>query len=273
MDTAITGAVREDTRTRAAGLRTFWLLTGFAFLTYVRNKAALFWVAVFPAGLMLVLGAMYGSDLINPADPNSPTGISFLAPGLAVLSLMSNGLIGNSGAMAHFREKGILRRIQATPLPVWQLILSRVVMRSVVMVGQAALMIGLSVLVFQARYDWMGVVEAVPWVVLGAVLFMAMGQAIAATVRKVDTVMAVAQVINFVLMFLGSLWTPFAAMPGWLQSVSRWLPSTMVADLVRAPMLPAPYSERIMPASIELLGVAVYLLVSVALAVRFFKWE
>ena len=55
-----------------------------------------------------------------------------------ILSLMSNGLIGNSAAMAHFRENGILRRVQTTPLPVRHLIRYRVVMQSTMSLGHTA---------------------------------------------------------------------------------------------------------------------------------------
>jgi len=258
-------------RPLSGGLRRFWLLVQANALMYIRDKAGVFWVILFPILLMLVFGAIWGNVRLGPNDTLSF--ISFLAPGLIVLSLMSNGLVGNAETMATYRQRGILRRIQATPLPVWQLILSRVIMQSGLMLGQTFLMIATSVVVFNARYDWWGLAAALPFVVLGAVLFMAMGQVIAALVRRPETASVVASAVNFPLMFLGGLWTPIEQMPDWLQGISKLLPSAMVSDLLRAPMLANLNIETNLPFMVSLAGVLVYLVVSVVVAARFFKWD
>jgi ABC-2 type transport system permease protein len=264
-----------QSRPAGAALKRFALLVQANFVMYFRNRAAMFWAVLFPIGLMLVLGAMYGNQQIDPSVPGSLTAISFLVPGLIVLSFMSSGLVGNSTAMAYLRENGILRRVQATPLPVAHLILSRVVMQSTMAIGQAALMLATSIVVFNARYDVAGLLMAVPFIILGAILFMAMGQAIAALARKAETVQVVAQVVNFPLMFLGTLWIPTSAMPDWLQTVSKVLPSTLVVNLVRTPMLSG-LSISIQPSvplAICFVGVVAYLVGSVVISARYFKWS
>jgi ABC-2 type transport system permease protein len=238
----------------------------------------MFWIILFPIGLMLVLGAIYGNQGAGPGAESAVTAISFITPGLIVLSLMSNGLIGNSSAMAQYRERGILRRVQTTPLPVPHLILARVVMQSTLAIGQAALMIIVSVLVFNAHYATAGLLEAIPAIVLSSIVFMAIGQAIAALVRKVDTVQVVAQAINFPLMFLGCLWIPVSLLPDWLQQVSKVLPSTLSVILVRTPMLsnvdlvPLDIQPNI-PLEVCVAGLLAYLVVSMVVSARFFKWS
>lgn len=271
MATNVTTLVNSGTA--GGSMKRFGNLLQANMLMFVREKAALFWVILFPIALMLLFGSIWGHMKLNPADPNSLTFISYLAPGLIVLSLMSNGLIGNAETMATYRERGILRRIQTTPMPLWQWLLAHIITGAVVMVGQAFLMIGTSVVVFNARYDTWGLVGAIPAVVLGAVMFMAMGQAVAAMVAKAKTVAVVAQVINVPLMFLGGLWTPIDQLPEWLQSFSKYLPSAMMADLVRAPMLANFSIATNLPVIVSLIGVVICFAVSVALAVRFFKWS
>jgi ABC-2 type transport system permease protein len=245
---------------------------------YIRNRAAMFWVIIFPIGLMLVLGAIYGNQPAGPGTAGAVTAISFITPGLIVLSLMSNGLIGNSSVMAQYRERGILRRVQTTPLPVQHLILARVAMQSTLSVGQAALMIIVSILVFNARYDTAGLLEAIPAIVLSSIVFMSIGQAIAALVRKVDTVTVVSQAINFPLMFLGCLWIPVSVLPDWLQEVSKFLPSTLAAILVRTPMLSgidlvALNIQPNVPLELCFAGLLAYLVASMVVSARFFKWS
>jgi ABC-type multidrug transport system permease subunit len=135
-----------------------------------------------------------------------------------------------------------------------------------------------SVVVFNAHYDAVGLAEAAPSILLGSLLFMALGQAIAALVRKIDTVQVVAQAINFPLMFLGSLWIPASALPDWLQDIGKILPSTLVANLVRTPMLSGLNlfglnAEPNVPLALCFAGVIAYLVAAVVVSARFFKWS
>jgi ABC-2 type transport system permease protein len=271
-------AVNAPTTTTAvrpanAGLRRFMLLLQSNFVMFARNKASLFWVIAFPIALTILFGLIWGNLKINTGDPNPPTFISYLVPSMIVLSLMSNGLIGNAAALAVYRERGILRRIQTTPLPVWQMLLARILMQAVIMVGQSFLLIATSIVIFNARFDAVGLVEAIIPIILGAVLFMAMGMAIAALVRKAETVNVVAQMINFPLMFLGGLAIPLSQLPQPLQVFGSYLPSSMMADLVRAPMLAGMNVDPALPLAVSLVGVLIYFLISVVIAARFFKWS
>ncbi|HET7078561.1 MAG TPA: ABC transporter permease [Chloroflexia bacterium] len=244
--------------------RRFGLLLQTNLLLYLRNRMAVFWNMVFPIGLMLLFGAIYGRE---------PAVITYLATGMVVLSLLSNGLIGNAATMALWRERGILRRIQTTPLPLWQLLLARIVTQGAIMILQACLLIGTSVLVFGAQFELGNLVAAIPAVVLGALLFMAFGQALAALVQKVDTVNIIGQVIYFPLMFLGNIFLPLQQLPDALQTVGKWFPSAMIADLVRTTMLGQSAADMTLPLPVTLLGVACYFAAAVVIAVRFFKWR
>src|SRR5947209_6042448 len=101
------------TAPKSTDLQRFALLLKTNYRLFVRNRTAMFWNIVFPIGLMLLFGSIYGKQ---------PGAITYLATGMVVLSLMSNGIIGNANTLALWRERGILRRIQTTPLPVWQLL-------------------------------------------------------------------------------------------------------------------------------------------------------
>ena len=256
-----------------AALRRFGLLVQTTALIYLRNRSSLFWIIVFPIGLMLLFGAIWGNAPIDPSDPQSITILNIMVPGLIILSLSSNGLIGNASTLAVYRERGILRRIQTTPLPVWQLLLARVITQSAILVGQAGLLVGTSMLAFGARYDALGLIGAIPMVILGAVLFMAMGQAIAALVQKSDTVQLVGQAINLPLMFLGGLTIPLEVLPPGLRAFGQYLPSALLADLVRAPMLAGLHVAPHVPLEFAFLGVLLYFAASVGIAARFFKWS
>jgi|GEM_PF-365919 len=255
---------------RPAGLagRRFGLLLQASAWMFIRNRASMFWVIAFPIALMLLFGAVYGSH---------KEFIPYLASGMIVVSLMANGIIGNAGRLAEWREQGILRRVQATPLPVWQLLLSRILVQGAIMVLQAFLLLGTSAAIFGAQYDGLSVLRTVPVVALGALLFMAFGQTIAALVPKVETVTIIGQVVYFPLMFLGNLMIPLSTMPDYLQTAGQFLPSALLVDLLRMALLGSttgsPGSPVLHPLPTDLLGLACYFAASLFLATRFFKWS
>lgn len=271
---AATLATTNRTASSGFSTRRFGMMLKSSALMFVREKAAIFWVIIFPILLMLLFGSIWGNMPMAEGGPNSATFISYLTPGMIVLSLLSMGLVGNASEMASYREKGILKRIQATPMPVWQLLLATILVQSFIMILQAGLMIAVSVVAFNASYNIWGLLGAIPAIVFGALLFMTMGTAIAGVVSSTKTAEVLAQVINVPLMFLGGLWTPISQLPDWLGEVAKYLPTAMIADLVRAPMLNSlGFEATNLPLMVSAIGAAVYLVLSLVAAARYFKWS
>jgi ABC-type polysaccharide/polyol phosphate export permease len=60
--------------------------------------------------------------------------------------------------------------------------------------------------------------------------------------------------------------------PDWLQKVGMVMPTAMIADLVRAPLLGAT-DPHALPVAVSVAGCAGYFVVAVALGARFFRWR
>ncbi len=277
MTTNINALPMTEREAKSAAVKRFWMLSRYNLVMYLRNRAALFWVIFFPIGYMLLFGTIYGGQTTDPNNPNAVKIISFMVPGLVAMSLMSNGIIGNAAALAILRERGILRRVQTTPLSVWQMLLSRILVQSIIMVGQAFILIGMSIVVLGASFDALGVIEAIPFIILSAILCMAIGQTIAALIGKTETVQIVTQVVFFPLLFLSGLFIPLQQLPEGIQAFGKYLPSAMVGDLIRAPMLNGfPMGKTALtnlPFEVSLVGTLLYLIVFVVIATRFFRWK
>src|SRR5215211_5411837 len=115
-------------------MRRFLILAKANLLMNLRNRVTLFWNFAFPIGLILLYGVIWSQA------------IAWLTAGIVVLNLMSSGLMGDSARLTNLRERGILRRVQATPLPTWQLIAAYVVTRLLLVLAQSAAIIATAVL-------------------------------------------------------------------------------------------------------------------------------
>lgn len=83
----------------------------------------------------------------------------------------------------------------------------------------------------------------------------------------------VAPIVNLVtlpMMFLSGVFFPVSSLPHWLGSIVQFLPLTFLSDGLRQTMNAG---VGLAGLGIDFLGLAAWLLVSGAVAVRFFRWE
>src|SRR5690242_18702495 len=106
-------------------MRRFVILTRAMFLMLLRNREVLGWNFAFPVFLMLIFG------LIERAF------INWMTPGIIVLNALSFGLVSSSSMLVEMRDKGILRRLRATPLPALQLMGSYLIVNLLLSLCQA----------------------------------------------------------------------------------------------------------------------------------------
>jgi ABC-2 type transport system permease protein len=82
--------------------------------------------------------------------------------------------------------------------------------------------------------------------------------------------MAVGQILNFSQMFISDLIIPIQFLPDWLQKASNYFPGFAIVQLVRPTLTADIFSPELWS---NLFIVAVYILVSGVIAVRFFRWS
>ena len=239
-------------------MRRFLVLAKANMLMNVRNRTTLFWNFAFPVGLILLYGVLW------------PNAISWLAAGIVVLNIMSSGLLGDSTRLTNLRERGILRRVQATPLPAWQLIAAYVITRLLLVLAQSAAIIATAVLVYGAEFTWSGLGVALPLGIMGGLVFLALGQLVSAIAPNSGAAGAIGQVVYFPLMFVSNLFVPIEQLPAWLMRFSEWTPATMLVDLIRPALVPVPAHQSTL---LALAGLAIYGFAALFLAARLFRWE
>ncbi|MGH2518019.1 MAG: ABC transporter permease, partial [Ktedonobacterales bacterium] len=77
--------------------------------------------------------------------------VDFLMPGILAMALMQLGLFATASPLVSLRQEGVLRRLGATPLPRWTLLVSQVLLRITIGFAQSVVIVGLSVYVFKVQ--------------------------------------------------------------------------------------------------------------------------
>jgi ABC-2 type transport system permease protein len=202
-------------------------------------------------------------------DSSSLTYVDFLVPGVIALSIMNSAVIGLATIMVDWRQRGILRRLKLTPIPLAEFFAARVTASLTVAAMQVVVLLAFGRLVFGVRLDstaW----AAVPITFAGCVCFLALGFAIGSFVSTPETGDAVSQVFTLPMMFLSGTFLPVAAMPGFVQGIAHAMPLYYMANGLRDTTVRGLSITHVVPDIGVLLGVTAILSV---IALRSFRWE
>lgn len=195
--------------------------------------------------------------------------IDFLVPGIIGMAVMQLGLLGTAPQLVALREQQVLRRLGATPLSRLSLLTSQVLNRLTIGIVQTVILIVVGVMVFDVT-----IVGSVPLlagiILLGTLMFVAMGYMISGFAKTIDSVNGLASLINFPMMFLSGLFFPVEIMPDWIRPVVSAIPLTYLVDALRQVMIGSPPQVSL---GMNMLVVSIWLVVCSLLALRFFRWE
>lgn len=195
--------------------------------------------------------------------------IDFLLPGIVAMSIMQMAVFSVAFVFTDYKEKGILKRLLATPMKPYQFVTANVITRLLVALFQTLALLVVGALVFQTH------VYGAWWLVfliatLGGVMFLGLGFTISGLSKTVDAVPAIANLIIFPMLFLSGVFFPTTTMPEWLQHIVQYLPLAPFAHAMREVVANGAAINAIVHDLYWMLGWAVVLVV---LAVITFGFE
>ncbi len=194
--------------------------------------------------------------------------IDFMVPGILAMSVLFLGLQGVM-PLVELREKKTLKRLGASPLNRSMIVYSQVAHRLILAVIQALIVIAIANLVFGVRMvgNW--------WLLLGILMLgtstlISIGFLITARAQTVEGATPIVMGIQFPMMFLSGIFFPTNMMPDFMEPIMAALPLTYLGDAFRQVMVDA---TPLYPLGVDVAVLGGWLVVSIVLAVRFFRWE
>jgi len=181
--------------------------------------------------LLIPVVLLVGLTMVEVVPLPEPR-ITHVLPAILALAVMSTAFTGQAIALGFDRRYGVLRRLAATALPRWLLVAGRLAAVLAVVAVQLVILGGIAALLGW-RPDAAGVGWALLLVLLGCAAFGALGILLGGTLRA-EIVLAVANLVWFVLLLGGGIIIPAEDLPGGLGTVAAVLPSGALADGLRA---------------------------------------
>jgi ABC-2 type transport system permease protein len=195
--------------------------------------------------------------------------IDFLLPGLLGMNLMGSGIWGLVFAIVDARRKKLMKRLIATPMPRHDYLLSLLLSRLGLLVVEVALLAGFGALVFQVPLRG-SLLSLALLCILGSLSFSAIGLLISSRLQTIEAASGVSNLVMMPMWVLSGVFFSAQRFPAAVQPVIHALPLTALIDALRANMLRGEPLAGLAP---QLGVLAVWLVVSFALALKLFRWR
>ncbi len=196
------------------------------------NATFIFWDLVYPLGYLLVFGRGVSASMGFTAGlAGVDYGAFFLA---GVLGMASFGIASNtSWSFFLDRDNGIFDEMLTYPLSRSEYLLGKVLFNIGVAVGQAAITVGLAVLLVGVPLRPRGWLEGLVVVVVGTSAWFFFYAIFAIRIRRNDAFNTVTSVFYFVFLFASSIFYPLGPLPDGFRAVALANPITWQVDLLR----------------------------------------
>ncbi|MEU6389037.1 ABC transporter permease [Streptomyces sp. NPDC046939] len=232
---------------------------------FLREPGALFGIAVFPPVLLVILGCV-------PAFRESGSGpgglrlIDAYVPVTVLLPLIVAGLQAMAPVIAGYRERGILRRMSATPVRPPALLGAQMAIHGAAALVSSLLSLAIGRLAFDVRLP-----QQVPGyalaLVLSVVVALSLGALVAARARTQKIAGAIGSAVFFPSMFCAGVWLPVQSMPDALARVVECTPFGAASQAL------SEAAAGDWPHWVHLGVLALWAVALSGAAARWFRWE
>ena len=197
---------------------------------FFRNRRAIFFVLLLPAGIFLILTFMRVEQILQFDIGLQYT--DFLLAGIMAYAIMQMGIYTVSYSLIDYKKQMVLKRLAVTPLSAPKFLQAHSLARFVVAIVQVAVLLGIGMLATGVRPS--GNILLLPLVILlGSVVFLNFGYVIAAFARDYEEAAPYTTIVGLGLGFLGDVFFPLANLPAALQNIGEVLPMAALSGAMR----------------------------------------
>jgi ABC-2 type transport system permease protein len=191
----------------------------------------------------------------------------FIAPGIMAMTVMMSVMTGLPAAISQEREVGTLDGMMVAPINRLSVILGKTLAQMARGILQGVLILVLAIAVFGVTVHG-SIFLVFALLLLGVFSFVGLGVVLTSFAKDQETAVMMMTTIMFPMMFLSGVFFPIEQMPWFMQSISKFLPLTYVADSLRKVMV---LGADIPAISTELSILIIFGVVMTAIAVPVFK--
>jgi ABC-type multidrug transport system permease subunit len=195
--------------------------------------------------------------------------IDFVVPGLLGMNLMGSAIWGLGFSIVEARQKKLLKRLVASPMPRWQYMASFLLSRLAMLVIEVVVFVGFARFVFGVPLRG-SLFDLAVICLVASLAFSALGLLIASRAKTMEAASGLMNLVMLPMWILSGVFFSASRFPAVIQPFVRALPLTATIDALRSNMLQGVgINHLLMPVMILL----AWLVVPFAISLKIFRWR
>ncbi len=238
---------------------------------FTRNGQARFFTLVLPVLFLVIFAALFGGAGHTTAVAGGRISTSvYYVPGIIALGVIGAAFTNLVASVTAQRERGVLKRRRATPVPAAAVIAGRVLTSVVVALVMAGVLLAIGWAAYGAVIPDRTALALAVTIVAGAASFCCLGFGLASLIRNEDAAQPVTQAVLLPLFFISGVFVAVSVLPHWLASVGEVFPVRHFADALLVAY--NPHTTGLGFAGLDLLIVVGWGIAGLLVALAKFSW-
>ncbi|HCS27520.1 MAG TPA: ABC transporter permease [Spongiibacteraceae bacterium] len=195
--------------------------------------------------------------------------VDWVMPGVLAMNMMFAALFGIGYVIVRYRQNGVLKRFQATPVSSLQFISAQMASRLVIVVlVNSLIFLGCDYfldLLMLGSYSLLLLIA-----LIGSLSLLSLGLVIASRTASEELAGGLLNTLTWPMMFFSEIWFSLENAPHWMQQFANLMPLTHIVNAARAVMIEGATLSDVNHHLVALLAITVVMLL---LAARLFRWQ
>jgi ABC-type multidrug transport system permease subunit len=195
--------------------------------------------------------------------------IDFVVPGLLGMNLMGPAIWGLGFAIVEARQKKLLKRMVASPMPKWQYLASFILSRLVMLTVEVVVFLGFAAVAFGVPFR--GSLWELAFIcILCSLSFSALGLLTASRARTMEAANGLMNLVMLPMWILSGVFFSSTRFPAIIQPFVQALPLTAAINSLRGNMLQGQHlNQMLVPVTVLL----AWLVIPFAVSLKIFRWR
>ena len=195
--------------------------------------------------------------------------IDFVVPGLLGMNLMGPAIWGLGFAIVEARQKKLLKRMVASPMPKWQYLASFILSRLVMLTVEVVVFLGFAAVAFGVPFR--GSLWELAFIcILSSLSFSALGLLTASRARTMEAANGLMNLVMLPMWILSGVFFSSTRFPAIIQPFVQALPLTAAINTLRGNMLQGQHlGQMLLPVAVLL----AWLVIPFAVSLKIFRWR
>jgi ABC-2 type transport system permease protein len=189
--------------------------------------------------------------------------------GLIGLAITTNSVISVTIQISTYRNQQILKRLLATPLPIWKFFVTQITSHLILVMIQTSIILAVGIFIFGANITG-NILYMYLIIGLSTIIFLNIGFILSAYANSPAAGSGLGNAVIFPMIFLSGTFFPAEYLPGFLPYVSKLMPLRPMLDSLRDIGL---YNMSLTDVWVPIVYLLCWILVSGVIANRVFKFN